>query len=94
MTVETKTTIALGDITHAEFECGKCHVRTTRPLSDDTFVPATCPTSSCDNKNWFSMGSQEHQDLRTLITLIHRYGARGNPAYKMRFELEAIKEQD
>jgi hypothetical protein len=72
MTVETRTTITLGDLTHVEFECGKCYVRTIRPLSDDTFVPATCPASGCDNKNWFTMGSQEHQDLRTLINLIHR----------------------
>lgn len=87
MTAETRITITLSDIKAVEFECAECHVRTTRPVSEDNFIPEMCPANGCQNKNWFAHGSQEHKDLMFLIDVIHQYGQRRNPKYNIRFEV-------
>jgi DNA-directed RNA polymerase subunit RPC12/RpoP len=83
MTVETRTTIQLGDITEVEIECTKCHARIIwNPRDADHFIPLLC--KKCDTP-FFIRNSQEHRDLLQLLSLINTYSHTGN--YHLRFSL-------
>ena len=77
MTIETKTTIELGDISTVEFECNACHSKTVWPLSVSKNPPAKC---SCSEKEWMTIGGDKYRDLAALISLLQRLAAsRGEP---------------
>jgi len=76
MTVETRTTIQLRDITEIEIECGVCHTRIAwKSRDDDKFIPSHC--KKCDTV-FFVENSPEHRDLLALFSLIARYSYSGN----------------
>jgi len=83
MTIETRTTIQLGDITEAEIECGNCNTRIAWPLlTAEQFIPTHC--KKCD-RVFFVENSPEHKDLQALLATINRYSERGH--YSLKFSI-------
>ena len=70
MTFETRTTINLEDIRAIEYECTKCHSRSVRLLDDKHTVASGC--NNCNNR-WLADGSQEHEDLKTLLNVLRNF---------------------
>ncbi len=88
MTVETRTTIQLSDITEVEMECIRCHTRIIwNPHDVDNFIPFQC--KKCDAP-FLGRNSQEHRDLLELFSLINTYSYTEN--YRLRFSLGEPKE--
>lgn len=92
MTAEIRTTVYLTELKSVEFECNDCHSRVVVPLSDDAFVPSGCPSPTCKNQNWYTVGSLEHRELKAIIDSIRRYQSSQN--YSMRFEVQSLNNQE
>ena len=88
MTAENRTIITLSDLNAIEFECSTCRSRVFVSLSGDVFVPSGCPSPTCENQNWYTIGSQEHRELKILVDLLRRYGQNDSSKYKLRFEVK------
>jgi len=67
MTLETRTTITLGDVAAIEYECAHCRSRTIRLLDDQHSVPLRC--GNCSSL-WFADNSNEHNDLKLLVSTL------------------------
>jgi len=88
MTVETRTTIQLRDITEIEIECGVCHTRIAwKSRDDDKFIPSHC--KKCDTV-FFVENSPEHRDLMALLSHIIKYSYSG--PYVLKFAIGEPKE--
>jgi len=81
MTVETTTTVEIGDIAEIEIECVACHTRIAwNPRSDDGFFPSKC--KRCD-RTFFLQDSVEQKELLQLLSIINRYSETKN--FRLRF---------
>lgn len=70
MTIETRSTIGIGDITAIEYECLHCHCKTIRLLDDKHNVPLRCGNCS---SNWFADGSREHREICRLLDVLRNF---------------------
>lgn len=84
MTVETKTTIQLSDLTSIEFECKDCGATTSWPMPVAKNPPTTC---RCRDEQWMTHGGQTYRDLSNLIELIQRLGKADGEKFVMRFRV-------
>jgi hypothetical protein len=66
MTIETKTTIQLSDITGIEFECKNCHSVTSWPIAVAHNPLTRC---HCGADQWMPHGSALYAAITDLITL-------------------------
>jgi hypothetical protein len=91
MTVETKTTIQLSDVTTIEFECVKCHMVSSYPLDI-----ALHPQGSCVNGcgEWMPFGGDTYRSLTHLIELMKRFAKATNEPYIMRFGITTASTLD
>ena len=83
MTIETRTTIQLRDISEIEIECMGCHTKITwRPSLDQNFIPSSC--GKCKEQFFVEKG-QEHNDLLKLMSILngYLYGTPGNFALRI-----------
>lgn len=82
MTVETKTTIQLSDITTIEFECAKCHTVASYPLD-----VVQHPQGSCANGcgEWMPFAGDTYKSLTKLIELVKRFGKATSEPFILRF---------
>jgi hypothetical protein len=88
MTLETRTTIELGDIRAIEFECAACHARTAIPIEKFNQPPTRC--SSCDSKQWLVMGSQDWEDIRRFVGAIRFFSNRAPETFAIRIEITNV----
>ena len=70
ITVETRSTIGLQDITAIEYECTNCHSKTLRLLDDKHNIPMRC--GNCPSL-WFAENSSEHRDLQLLVSVLRDF---------------------
>lgn len=87
MTVETKTTIELSDITTIEFECEKCHSISLWPLSRAKNPPTSCPCTA--GEQWMPINGDKQRAIANLISLIQMFSKTEGEPYTMRFGLSA-----
>lgn len=85
MTLETRTTIELGDIKAIEFECAACHAKTTILIEKFTQSPTRC--SSCDSKQWLIHGSQDWDSIKHFVEAIRFFSNRPPEAFAIRIEI-------
>ena len=85
MTVETRTTIELGDINAVEFECKNCRTKTVRQL-DKLQVPTSC--DNCGDR-WFIDGNPESGELGFFIKKLQYYGSH-DFRYALRFQIATL----
>ena len=86
MTVETKTTIELSDITTVEFECNKCHSITLWPLGVAKVPPPKC---YCSDQQWLTVGGETYEGITSLISLMKRFREIKNEPFTMRFGIKS-----
>jgi hypothetical protein len=86
MTVETKTTIQLNDITTIDFECGKCHMITSCPIQSAQHPQAACACSP--QEQWMPYAGDTYRELSKLIELIKRFGGSAKEPYTLRFGIK------
>jgi hypothetical protein len=92
MTIETRSTIDLDDITAIEYECSKCHCKTIRALDDKHRVPAVCGNCS---RVWMTDGSREHQELTSFIAGLREFRRSSvNQDVRIRLEVHGIKKAE
>lgn len=88
MTVETTTTIELGDIQAIEFECKNCHGIVKWPIKSFKQPPTEC---LCDHrKQWMSVGGDTYAAIVRLTELIRRFGAVENEPFLMKFAVSGV----
>ena len=69
MTIETKGTIELRDISSFEFECAKCRSRIVLTVRTFKRVPTRCP--DCDTQ-WLMDAGEEHDGITQLLRRVQR----------------------
>lgn len=80
MTIETRTSIELSDITALEFECKDCHTRIMFPVAGFKDPPIYC--SVCfekSKKQWMVLGNQDFRDIHTLGHIIQLFSGMNKP---------------
>jgi hypothetical protein len=87
MTVETKTTIELSDVTTVEFECNKCHSITLWPLEAAKVPPPKC---YCSDQPWFTIGGETYEGIASLISLMKRFKEIKKEPFIMRFGIKSV----
>lgn len=70
MTIETRSTIGIGDVTAIEYECAHCHSQMIRLLDDKHNIPMRC--GNCPAL-WFAEDSNEHNDLKLLVSVLREF---------------------
>jgi hypothetical protein len=87
MTVETKMTLELNDVTAIEFECNACHARTTLSITNFRNPPMHC--SLCQNpQQWFIGGDRDYSDIVALGRVIQWFsGAERPKGFVMRLHI-------
>jgi hypothetical protein len=89
MTVETKTSIELADITAVEFECKVCHAKIVFPVENFDSPPISC--SACkehERKQWLIPGSQDFSNLNTLVHTVAVFSSAKKPnGFNLRLHL-------
>jgi hypothetical protein len=91
MASEVRTTIELSDIVRVEFECPKCHARTTTAIQEQNFLPSRCKSGFCEQL-FFAEDSPEFGYLRGLLDFIGRHSKATNHSYILRFETRPLKQ--
>ena len=86
MTIETKGTIELKDITAVEFICKGCGTVTIRKLNSDLKIPCAC--GNCDAV-WLPNQGDAGQGLRRFLLQIAYYGS-GESPYSLRLHVEGL----
>jgi hypothetical protein len=87
MTIETKGTIELKDITAVEFRCKQCGHASIRKINDDLKIPALC--GNCDRQYHLGYGP-DGQELRNFLYQLAKYASRDAP-YSLRFHVEGLE---
>jgi DNA replicative helicase MCM subunit Mcm2 (Cdc46/Mcm family) len=83
MTIETNTTIELGDIKTIEFECRKCHTKIVYPIESYSHPPTRC--SACENaEQWLIHGAEDWMDLDKLGRILQRFSQTGKGRFALR----------
>jgi hypothetical protein len=91
MTIETRSSIELGDIVAFEMECSKCHARTIRKLQTIFDVPGKC--GNCGG-GWMMQGSSELNSLREFLTQMQSYiKTPPNQNFVLRLEVSGLKDE-
>ncbi|MGB8887391.1 MAG: hypothetical protein WCC87_11750 [Candidatus Korobacteraceae bacterium] len=91
MTIETRSSIELGDIVAFEMECSKCHARTIRKIVPQFDVPPKC--GNC-GAGWMMHGSAELNSLREFLTQLQSYiKTPPNQNFVMRLEVSGLKDE-
>ena len=85
MTIETKTTLQLSDITAIEFECKSCHriVSLPLPAKSPQQVPIACDCNM--SQQWMIAGGDMYRSLLTLLNQIQRIAEATNEPFSLRF---------
>ena len=91
MTVETRTTIELGDVKAVEFECSNCHVKMVLPL--DKFKQPFVNCRACNSEQWFVPGSEDFNDLIQMIRAMERF-SKPSKHFRMRFDVSAVASRE
>jgi len=92
MTIETRSTIDLDDITAIEYECAKCRCKTIRALDDNHRIPAMCGNCSAV---WMTDGSREHKELSTFVADLREFRRSSvNQHVGIRFEVRGIEKAE
>jgi hypothetical protein len=91
MTVETRTTIELGDVKAVEFECSNCHVKTIVPLNKFKQPPISC--RGCNSEQWFVPGSEDFNDLIQMVRSMERF-SKPNKLFSMRFDISPVASRE
>lgn len=91
MTIETKNTIELGDITAISYQCKNCKATTVRLLDDKHIVPGRCGNCA---QAWLSDGSTEHNLLKMLLSVLREFPKSSvNQHVAIRLEVAGINEE-
>ncbi len=77
MTIETKTTIQLSDVTAVEFTCKNCGRIITWPIGAAK-VPTECDCKPPMQAGWMPYGGETYAGLMRLLTLIKQWGSANN----------------
>ncbi len=64
--MENRQLIEPKDVMAVQFECGKCGVRITYPLTGDR-KPETLIRCKVCNEDWIALNSQDHDALRLFV---------------------------
>jgi hypothetical protein len=67
MTIETKTTIELGDIQTIEFECKKCNRVSSYPIGKIASPPTSCDCGVPHHTQWMSHGGDTFMSTSRLM---------------------------
>jgi hypothetical protein len=87
MTIETNTTLELGDVTAIEFECESCHTKTVLPVAKFKNAPIHCPFCK-ESPQWFIPGSRDFADVNVLGRVIQWFSSAEKPkGFVMRFHI-------
>lgn len=87
MTVETKTTIELGDIKAVEFECADCGSKAVLPIAKLATPPMRCSFCQKDTQ-WLAPGGRDYSDIVTLGRLIGWFSSGEKPkAFSLRLHV-------
>lgn len=90
MTIETKATIELKDITHVEFHCKKCGSSISRKIGTLFTLPSAC--GNCDSPQWHLFDSPETQHMMTFFRSLARYSADSFP-YDLRLRIAGLESE-
>jgi hypothetical protein len=94
MTVETKTTIALDDITTVEFECKNCHTVTAYQIGAFRSPPIGCGCREGREGQWMTFGGDTYTAIANVADLMRRLAAAKNEPFVMRFGLKGVPVSD
>jgi hypothetical protein len=86
MTIETRTTIGINDITAIEFECAKCHTKIAYPVAHLFNAPLRCGTCE-ESQQWLIPDSDDWKDLKQLGLIIQRFSKPNNQIFFLRLEI-------
>jgi hypothetical protein len=86
MTIETKTTIQLSDLTTVEFECKNCHAIGSWPIDVAKNPPTGCPCRT--DLPWMAHGGQQFAQIVDLIALVQKLGKADKELFVLRFVLK------
>ena len=89
MTVETRTTVELGDIQTVEFECKKCGKVTSWPIGKITHPPTYCECGAPQYTMWMSQGGETFMAISSLLVVIKRFSSADEP-FKLRFGIRGV----
>jgi hypothetical protein len=85
MTIETKTTIQLSDITTVEFECSNCGGIVSWPIAGTPRIPVSC---QCGAQQWMPIGSTLYVSLCKFIELAKQLGEMTGEHFALRFGIK------
>jgi hypothetical protein len=90
MTIETRTTMELGDIQTFEFECKNCHKISSWPISETKHIPVSCECGGVHGTQWMPYGGDTHAALTGLMNLINRFAGANEP-FNIRFGVKGLE---
>jgi hypothetical protein len=83
MTIETKTTIQLSDVTGIEFQCKNCGRIVSWPIQTAKTPPTECECNP--TQGWMPYGGNTFASLVKLIDLIKLWSSATNEPFNLRF---------
>jgi len=86
MTIETKTTIQLSDLTTVEFECKNCRAIVSWPIDVAKNPPTVCPCRT--DQPWMVHGGQQFVEIVDLIHLLRKLSKADKELFALRFALK------
>jgi hypothetical protein len=88
MTVETKTTIQLSDITAIEFECKNCHATLSWPVAIFKHPPTACPCRT--DQHWMAQGGSLFEAITEMVENLRGLSKAGNEPFIMRLGVREL----
>ena len=86
MTVESKTTIELADISTVEFQCKECGFVASYSLNKFKNPPTQC---GCGNdKQWMPHGGDTYAAITKMVEAMRRFSTATGEPFTMRFGLK------
>lgn len=92
MTIETRTTIQLSDVTAVEFKCKNCGRIISWPI-EAAKVPTECDCRNPPQPAWMPFGGETYADLMKLLSLIKRWGSANNEPFTLQFVVRGISDR-
>ena len=89
MTVETRTTIQLSDVTAVEFKCKSCGRVLSWPI-EAAKVPTECDCRGYMQPGWMPIGSETYAGLVKLLDLIKQWGRADNESFTLQFVVRGL----
>jgi DNA replicative helicase MCM subunit Mcm2 (Cdc46/Mcm family) len=87
MTIETRTTLELGDIQAIEFECGSCHTKIVFPIGQFKDPPTRCSACGERSGQWLVHGNADFSEIKNLVFIIQSISTRKQEKFAMRFQI-------